>query len=223
MIIDISKPESDFNSHLSLPSNERILFSGGFGTGKTYFLNEFFNSTNRNCEALHLYPVNYSVASNEDIFELIKFDIIIELFKKQITLKKISFDKFLTAQFFTQNKIYDIVNILIENTVKVSKSLVPVASVIIDLKKKTDEFRVEFENFHKECQTDEEKLLLKHLEAFANQKGTIYEEDSITLLIRELIDQLKLAQKEVILIVDDLDRIDPEHIFRLLNVFFCTL
>lgn len=31
----------DFKNHIDLESNERILFSGPFGSGKSTFLNEF--------------------------------------------------------------------------------------------------------------------------------------------------------------------------------------
>jgi hypothetical protein len=46
----------------------------------------------------------------------------------------------------------------------------------------------------------------------------VRENDIISELIKEKISALKKNKKSV-LIVDDLDRIDPEHIFRILNVF----
>ncbi|MCL2074548.1 MAG: CpaF/VirB11 family protein [Marinilabiliaceae bacterium] len=39
--IKIDDPSSDFSKHLE--DNDRILFSGGFGSGKTTFLKYFFN------------------------------------------------------------------------------------------------------------------------------------------------------------------------------------
>lgn len=217
--IDIRQVGLDFETHISQAQNDRLIFSGGFGTGKTYFLNDFFN-TNEEYEAIHLYPVNYSVASNEDIFELIKYDIIIELFIKGVDIKKIDFDKFLTAQFFVQNKLYDIVSLLLESAFKIKKSLFPLGEVILELKKKAESLKKEYDAYHKDVQIDDRKYLEKYLNDFESQKGNIYEDDSITALIRELITQIKLdKKKQVVLIIDDLDRIDPEHIFRLLNVF----
>ena len=43
------------------------------------------------------------------------------------------------------------------------------------------------------------------------------------IFLYNLIDQLKKDGKKTVLIIDDLDRIDPEHIFRLLNVFAAHL
>jgi hypothetical protein len=63
------------------------------------------------------------------------------------------------------------------------------------------------------------------------KEGTIYENDIVTKSISTSIEKLKreninteevdenAKEKEVILIIDDLDRLDPEHVFRLFNVF----
>lgn len=51
--------------------------------------------------------------------------------------------------------------------------------------------------------------------------GSIYEFDTISRLITEIIHEYKRdnPNKKVVLIIEDLDRIDPAHIFRILNVF----
>ena len=36
------KPTKNFSEHLEIPDNERILFSGIYGIGKTTFLKYFF-------------------------------------------------------------------------------------------------------------------------------------------------------------------------------------
>src|SRR6266487_4791162 len=87
-VIDISGPQKAFQDFLSLDGNARIIFSAPFGSGKTYFLRKFFrNSTDY--VALHLYPTNYSVSKNEDIFELIKFDILYEILTQKIAFEKV--------------------------------------------------------------------------------------------------------------------------------------
>ena len=54
--------EDKFTQHLSLTDNERILFSGAFGIGKTTFINHYFKSgQGKDYNVIHLYPVNYSV------------------------------------------------------------------------------------------------------------------------------------------------------------------
>jgi hypothetical protein len=72
--LNISPLFKDFKTHFDLKNNSRILFSAPFGKGKTTFLNLYFDEYNKEYEAFHLYPVNYSVASNEDIFKYIKRD-----------------------------------------------------------------------------------------------------------------------------------------------------
>ena len=78
-----------FESHLKIKNNTRILFSGKFGIGKTYFLNDFFEIKKEDYEAFHLFPVNYQITSNENIIEFLKYDILVELLKKiKILFKK---------------------------------------------------------------------------------------------------------------------------------------
>lgn len=73
---------SDFEKHLE--ENSRIVFSAKFGKGKTTFLKEIFIKNQekyfkeKKYEVIHLFPVNYAVATNEDIFRYIKYDIIID-------------------------------------------------------------------------------------------------------------------------------------------------
>ena len=43
-LIPMDDIELQFNQHLKLSNNERIIFSGRFGTGKTTFLNHFFDN-----------------------------------------------------------------------------------------------------------------------------------------------------------------------------------
>lgn len=51
-------------------------------------------------------------------------------------------------------------------------------------------------------------------------KSDIYENDIITTIIRKTIKNFKeRTNKEVVLVIEDLDRIDPAHLFRILNVF----
>jgi hypothetical protein len=53
----------------------------------------------------------------------------------------------------------------------------------------------------------------------------LFEESALTQLIEKIVEQVKVPigndgeLKKVVLVIEDLDRIDPEHIFRILNVF----
>lgn len=80
--------EEKFNEYLIESSNKQMLFSGPFGSGKTTFLKTFFDDRKNDYTVIHLYPVNYSLHNNTDIYEILKYDIILELiglgaFKKE--------------------------------------------------------------------------------------------------------------------------------------------
>ena len=77
-VIPIDDETSRFYNYLSY--NERIMFSAQFGDGKTFFLNHFFDNYKEEIYCVKIYPVNYQVEDNKDIFELIKKDILIQLF-----------------------------------------------------------------------------------------------------------------------------------------------
>ena len=75
---------------------------------------------------------------------------------------------------------------------------------------------------------DEKKHTVdKYLSQFANTAGCIYEEDGYTTLIRMAIEWIsqdhslngeERKAKKPVLIIEDLDRLDPKHLFRILNV-----
>ena len=48
LTIPIDKIKADFSDFLNPEYNRRIIFSGSFGIGKTYFLNEFFGEMSKN-------------------------------------------------------------------------------------------------------------------------------------------------------------------------------
>ncbi|UZR93147.1 P-loop NTPase fold protein [Chondrinema litorale] len=211
--LDISSEVKRFDEHLSLEDNNQIIFSGIFGIGKTYFLSKFFKEKKDNYELFYLSPIHYSISQNEDIIEYIKYDIAFNLLEKLIDFEKIDFKKSLTSQVYIINNFQDIVGKLAKNWGKIGKRL---SSVIEILK--------EYEKAHNDFQIDEQKKIIDFLKEITLTKGSIFEENEITELISDLIPNLKKdPKKEIVLVIDDLDRIDPEHIFRILNVFACHL
>src|SRR5690606_13964198 len=216
MEFQIDTPKGFFEEHLVIHDNKRIIFSGAFGTGKTYFLDKFFTD-NEEYEAIHLFPVNYSVASNEDIFELIKFDIIFKLLEKGVELDDVQIPKGVFLPYFFNNHQFDILAHILGYIPKLGGFLEKGAEKLINLKKKFDQ---EYENLNQ----SQEKITRKYLERFTTEAGKLYEEDYFSQLICQLVNQLQGESKEIhgnkkiVLIIDDLDRIDPEHIFRILNI-----
>ena len=78
--IDTTEYKTSFETFISNDVNKRILFSGRFGSGKTTFLNDFFKESEY--EVFYLTPIKYTIASNEDIMQLIYVDIISQLLPK---------------------------------------------------------------------------------------------------------------------------------------------
>ncbi|AEL27031.1 P-loop NTPase fold protein [Cyclobacterium marinum] len=210
MEFELEIPKKQFIEHLGIDHNHRIVFSGAFGTGKTYFLERFFKK-HESYEAIHLFPVNYSVASNEDIFELIKYDILFKLLEEDLDFQKVKIDKGTFLPFFLGNHGTQIIPFLLGVIPKVGGSLKEIALGLIDLDKK---FNKEF----KEANLTDQDRIISYLAELTKNQGSIKEEDFYTQLICSLVNQLKEKGKEIVLIIDDLDRIDPEHIFRILNV-----
>ena len=85
--IPMDQPLRKFKEFLDLQNNKRIFFSGKFGSGKTFFLNEFFKNNKNDYEVYHLFPIRYQVLDNQDIIQLIKYDILISIFEKNPELQ----------------------------------------------------------------------------------------------------------------------------------------
>lgn len=45
--IDITSEKERFDKFISLPDNERLIFSGAFGIGKSYFIDEYFKENSK--------------------------------------------------------------------------------------------------------------------------------------------------------------------------------
>lgn len=210
-VVDVQDIKNRFDLYLKI-SGDRIIFSGIFGIGKTTFLKEFFDQHD-SYNAIHLYPVNYSVASNKDIFELIKYDIFYELLKLDVEYEKIDFSNNILLTYFIKNRLVETFSALIRAFPKIGK---PTSNVINSLAKLYDDFKI----YKDETDLDELEKVKNFLDDIQNTKGSIYEFDLYSELIENLLIQLnRISNKSNILIIDDLERVDPDHIFRLLNIF----
>lgn len=214
--IDHSSIETDFLSHFKLTENNRILFTAPFGAGKSTFLQEVFEKNKTDYFTINLFPVNYSVSANEDVFELIKFDLLIELlgnYKDEIDLVKEDFSALLLSQMFIlkELKLTPIIFAILKQCGKIGKSAVEII----------EEVKKQYADFNGEMKYDESELIANFLTLIENQKGSENEMDSISALIKNLVCRVKEKRPncQSVLIVDDLDRLDPEHTFRLINIF----
>jgi len=206
------KPKESFKHYLTISENYRILLSGRFGIGKTTFLNHYFTESEE-YNVIHLYPVNYSLLENEDIFSYVKYDILVSLFANNKYPLKPDYYSFLKSwDGFMLDNIGQVIATTMLLIPKIGKQL---NQFVKELKQMSSDFK-EYKKTKDEVEMDE---INSFLSQFHNAEGGIYESNIITLIIQEWLKDIQSSGKTNILIIDDLDRIDPNHIFRLLNVF----
>ncbi|MEQ3278054.1 hypothetical protein [Bacteroides thetaiotaomicron] len=216
-MIPIEPYLKDFKQYLD--ANSRCILSAKFGDGKSYFISRFMKVYSKDYLFIPIYPVNYQVMDNKDIFELIKRDILIKLLSsEEININEIELNTAsLFYSFFMSNpsdSILDILGLIPDiNICGVDINISNVIEKLGEIKDKFDKYKQEFASVDK---TSEE-----YITKFDSLKGSIYEFDTISQLICDIIREYKKQHpsKQVVLIIEDLDRIDPGHIFRILNIF----
>ncbi|HET8860736.1 P-loop NTPase fold protein [Marivirga sp.] len=210
MEISTEEISKSFLEHLKMSENNQILFSGRFGIGKSYFLKEFFAENSEKYTVITISPVNYSVASNKDIFEYIKYDILFELLKKGVVDKENDLKNTENAFAIIQSLNIKAFGSFLKMIPQIGKDLSNIFEGLTELKDHLEAFKNDL---------DQEEKIKDYLKSYTEEIGSIYEENFITSLINELLSKLKTEYKETVLIIEDLDRLDPEHIFRILNIF----
>lgn len=215
--IPIDSIKKDFDDFLSPDSNKRIIFSGPFGIGKTYFLNKFFEKENKKYLPIFLRPVNYSLLSNEDIFKLIKYDILLQLiYKKEFVIEKeFEFSKFEYSSFFISENRF----LILQNLLKLIPKIQGTIDGIENFSKLIEAFKIGKQRINDNPDLE----LLFDFQSEANS-NFLLEYDNVSQLIANKLNEIADAGEskeslKKVLVIDDLDRLDPEHIFRLFNVF----
>ena len=203
--IDISQNIQDFKQVFE--NESRIIFSARFGDGKSYFLNKFMKSYDEKDNDYYfitLHPVNYVVEENRDVIEYIKRDILFQLIKdNRIYDFKEGYDKIFDAVCNVESlfKLADF-----------AASIIPVKGLkegykaLKGLVSTIDEKRKEQDVLH---------VVDDYLNGFYGKSGSISECDAFTYLIQKSLEQMMAKS---VLIIEDLDRIDPAHLFRIMNV-----
>jgi hypothetical protein len=205
-------PIEEFRNHLENNSNEKIIFSGKYGIGKTRFLQDYFEleSNQEKYDVYKLFPVNYSISQNEDILQYIKYDILGELLLKKSSIEEFDLDFAQTLPVYIKENLFKVISGAMFMIPKIGKDLA-------DFYEKFEKLKAEFIGFHNKKKTSDADIVVEYLEKLEEREGSIYENNVITKIITNTITKAK--PKESILIVDDIDRLDPEHVFRILNVF----
>lgn len=214
--IPVDNAIREFDAHLQ--SHPRTILSAKFGDGKSYFINKLQQDKEfcKKYKIIKLYPVNYQISNNNDIIELIKHDILIQLALNEM-LPNMDMPEQITLQFFLMNNQFNLLENLVslastmghENTViSLAWSVVKASKLYLSFKKRYDDFKNEY---------DKNKLLLDYIKIIENE--SVFDSDPITNIIRTCITEYKQQHnKQVVLFIEDMDRIDPAHIFRILNV-----
>lgn len=215
--IEIDSISKRFTEHIKVEQNYRIIFSGKFGIGKTFFLKKFFEARKDDFNTVFIYPVNYVVSSNEDIFELIKVDIIKQLFATKKSRKKNTFSMPEKIALFASEKPHHFLRFITSSFKKIN----PFFEIADDVYDGINMLYSKYKDYEKQLEV-RFKIPEEKLEAFADsfhdKVGNLFEEDFITKTLKEELFKKKDGNKKNVLIIDDLDRIDPEHIFRILNI-----
>ena len=209
-----------FEDHLL--SHDRVVLSAKFGDGKTFFLNKFKEKCMFDAESpfefITLYPVNYQVLGNKDIFELIKHDVLLQILQAGIidvnyeVTDRMAFEFYIQSHFCTVGEsFFEMLESCGADDMVTKGFLAAFKSVnwLKSLKDKVGEFKKEI---------DQTAFLDDYLSTF--DENSVYENDIITKIIR---DNIKAYQekygKRVVLVIEDMDRLDPAHLFRIMNVF----
>lgn len=218
--IDITKALEDFYHHLNETSIDRTIFSARFGDGKTEFLKQFKEKYQNEYDFYTLYPVNYQIAPNEQIMEYIKRDLLFQLILNNKIEQGIEIPDSIAFQWYLCNNSFDIIRecmkfapSLIGTMSQYQEVLVGVTVLAETIIKQYQKFK----DYEKEINNDESKKALDFVGKFNNEVGGIYELDPISWLIAKSITDEK--GKTSVLIIEDLDRIDPAHLFRILYIF----
>ncbi|GAB6960590.1 hypothetical protein JCM15754A_19250 [Prevotella aurantiaca JCM 15754] len=218
--IDITYELEAFYHHLNEATIDRTIFSARFGDGKTEFLKQFKEKYQNEYDFYTLYPVNYQIAPNEQIMEYIKRDLLFQLILNNKIEQGIEIPDSIAFQWYLCNNSFDIIRkcmkfapSLIGTMSQYQEVLVGVTVLAETIIKQYQKFK----DYEKEINNDESKKALDFVEKFNNKVGGIYELDPISWLIAKSITDEN--GKTSVLIIEDLDRIEPAHLFRILNIF----
>ena len=184
-IIPIDSEVTTFSEYLN--NNCRGILSARFGDGKSFFLNEVKKQLSNKYLFLTIYPVNYQVAENKDIFEYIKRDILLQiLMTSEIDFsdEKYGFSLRLWG-FLNQNGkdlVSDIVSLIASSLANIPQDAIKVFRNNI----------AKFKDFSERANHSQSDSIESYLDEFASQKGGIYEFDPISRIIYQLITILRL-------------------------------
>lgn len=216
-IIPIGNRITAFANHLN--SHPRTILSARYGDGKTFFLSKFIKEKKSRFVSIVIHPVNYQVMENKDIFELIKRDVLFQLLKEGIIDDDFALTESQIVALFLQNNVLSVAEMIVPYLSAIGSDEIVTKSVLSSLSSLTlfKQLREKVKEFKKKESLDE------HLSSFIDKtdNSLIYENDIISRIISANIESYKKKHphKKIVLIIEDLDRMDPAHLFRIMNIF----
>lgn len=217
-LIPIDDAIEAFHHHLD--AHDRTILSARFGDGKSFFLSHFMEDEKvaENYTFLTIFPVNYQVTENRDIFDLIKRDILLQMLLKGVieTEVKITNEVALVLYLQCQPLSFTESFLPLLSGLALNEDAARAAAIAMTGKKF-------FKSIKQKLDKIKEQSRDSQLEAFLNavEKNPVVGQDAISSIIHQCLQQYKdkHPNKRVVLVIEDLDRIDPAHLFRILNIF----
>ena len=207
-----------FRHHLD--AHDRTILSARFGDGKSFFLSHFMENEDvaGRYTFLTIFPVNYQVTENRDIFEFIKRDILLQMLLKGVIETEVKITNEVALALYLQCQPLSFAESFLpllsefafnEDAAKAAAVALAGKKFFKSIKQKLDKIR--------------EQSRDSQLDAFLNavEKNPVVGQDAISSIIQQCLQLYrdKHPNKRVVLVIEDLDRIDPAHIFRILNIF----
>lgn len=218
-VVPVNDAIEAFGNHLD--AYPRTILSSKFGDGKSYFLQKAKEDTKlrEEYEFLTIYPVNYQVAGNKDVFEILKRDILVQLMLHEMINGNVKLSKSDAFSWFLQMKCGSLLMDFLPYFAEIGLEKDDCAKVITGINglKLFKDVKDKFKEFTQKNLKTEDDIIVEFLDKV--DSNFIYECDVITKIIQKTIAEYKRTKhKKVVLIVEDMDRIDPAHLFRILNI-----
>lgn len=232
---------ADFEAKLE--ASPSVIFSGKFGSGKTYFLNDYFaRNEGRYCK-VYTQPSAYYHAADKDPLSYLKYDILMDLLRQtdvsELQGVQLTYFDMLKAMLIptegTEGKNSDVtiigaaVMLLLMATVGAELG----AEKLIGMTKsawKSNETLQAGLKWLKEKKSkineDDETKLEEYLKVLGERRNSLFETTAVNELIQALLirqkegdaDEGAATNKQTVLIVDDLDRMLPDAALSFLSM-----
>lgn len=216
--IPVDSSIESFHNHLK--THNRTILSAKFGDGKSYFLQKFMadEEVNKDFVFLTLYPVNYQVEENRDVFDLIKYDLFIQLFVHKVMEPDFKLTKRQALEWCIQLNAPSLVEGLLPifANLYLDEASAKMMAAFLTAKKSIGKIRQKVNDLMEPVRDKQIEQFIKEM-----SKNPVSGLDVISEIIKKGIADYKKEHqdKQLVLIIEDMDRMDPAHLFRILNVF----